>query len=621
MKKKILIRVTVIFIALLAIMKFQTVEAKETENKIIIVGDSRVASMETFVDNEDYNVYFIGGPTKTYDWFEKEAVKEINKVKNPGDSIVIWMGTNDYRMYDIFTGYELYEKYAKLYNKLAEKRWADCDVYVASVGYVDKTKIMNFYTHSSYSNIRRIGVNSTVSGIRGFNKKLKQELSDEITWIDLNKTIGLKANDGLTDTSFWYVRDNGKVDGLHYSEEVTKKAFDYIMKVIEIANYNEEDVPGTDELTSRSKEYDANTTTLLSVKGKKKPTYTVSPKTETLDGKYENSSAYNKYTKPYFMLRSYLQQLEAEGGGTLVLKKGTYNITNTLYVPSNVTIKLKDGVVIKKTTKTGSSSFPSALSLFQLVEDSNYQGSTGLKKGYKGASNISFIGEGKAVIDMNDVKGSLGIIAVHNKDVLVKGIQFKNSNTGHFLEVDAVDGMEISKCTFVGSTASEKQNKEAINIDTPDPLTGGCNVKWTSHDRTANKNILIQDNYFSKLDRAIGTHKYSMKADKTGKYTVQVYHSDITIKNNKFEDIRDSSIFAMSWKDCEIENNTFSNSSAFSGVGVVARGSKDITVANSSFKSGFTLTEFKDTAHRNIGDKSANIYDEILNDLSTLLVL
>jgi hypothetical protein len=36
------------------------------------------------------------------------------------------------------------------------------------------------------------------------------------------------------------------------------------------------------------------------------------------------------------LLRSYLERLEKNGGGKLILKKGTYKITNTLYIPSNV---------------------------------------------------------------------------------------------------------------------------------------------------------------------------------------------------------------------------------------------------------------------------------------------
>ena len=78
---------------------------------------------------------------------------------------------------------------------------------------------------------------------------------------------------------------------------------------------------------------------------------------------------YNHYTKDYYVFRSYLEQLEKVGGGTLYVNAGTYSITNSLYVPSNTTIIFRDGTVINKGTNTG---FPSNVlvpsqSVFQLV--------------------------------------------------------------------------------------------------------------------------------------------------------------------------------------------------------------------------------------------------------------
>ena len=72
--------------------------------------------------------------------------------------------------------------------------------------------------------------------------------------------------------------------------------------------------------------------------------YTVSTKTKPIVRSYESFSTYNKDTKDYYMLRSYLEKIEKNGGGKLTLKKGKYSISNTLYVPSNATIQLSDGV-------------------------------------------------------------------------------------------------------------------------------------------------------------------------------------------------------------------------------------------------------------------------------------
>ncbi|MEK5389647.1 hypothetical protein NSQ59_04575 [Margalitia sp. FSL K6-0131] len=67
--------------------------------------------------------------------------------------------------------------------------------------------------------------------------------------------------------------------------------------------------------------------------------YTISPTTAPCDKTMTKFTTYNKYTKQYYVIRSYLEKLEHTGGGALILKKGTYTISNVLYVPSNVTIR------------------------------------------------------------------------------------------------------------------------------------------------------------------------------------------------------------------------------------------------------------------------------------------
>lgn len=99
-------------------------------------------------------------------------------------------------------------------------------------------------------------------------------------------------------------------------------------------------------------------------------TYTISPNSAVYKGNYKNASAYNSTTKQYFLIRSYLEMLEKKGGGKLILKKGTYKISNVLYIPSNVTIELKDGVTIKKTMKTNSKQMQPSGGIFELLEPS-----------------------------------------------------------------------------------------------------------------------------------------------------------------------------------------------------------------------------------------------------------
>lgn len=282
------------------------------------------------------------------------------------------------------------------------------------------------------------------------------------------------------------------------------------------------------------------------VKAKAKPTYTVSPGSNTYKGDLMNYSTYNSNTKHYYLLRSYLERMEETDGGTLVLKKGTYTVTNTLYVPSNVTIKLQNGAKIVKGTKSGTTQFKAAKSIFQLVRPSRSK-QTGVYGGYKGEKNISFIGYGSATIDMKYVKNGIAIIAGHNQNISIKNIRFQNMKSGHFIEIDATKNATISNNKFMNSKPSTNRNKEAINIDTPDKATNGWSQKWSNFDRTPNSKLTIKKNTFYNLDRAIGTHKYS-----GGKY-----HDHVVIKNNKIEKMRQDAIRVMNWSNATIANNTF----------------------------------------------------------------
>lgn len=278
------------------------------------------------------------------------------------------------------------------------------------------------------------------------------------------------------------------------------------------------------------------------------PSYTISPISPTYGKRLMNSPTYNQYTKHYYLLRTYLEQMEKNGGGTLVLNKGTYTISNTLYVPSNVTIRLKDGVVLKKGTVTGTKEFSASKSMFQLIRPSRSK-LTGVYGLYNGEKNIQFIGEGKAIIDLNFMKDSIAIIAGHNQNIVVDNIYFKNMNSGHFLEIDATKKITIKNSEFYYSKASSTLNKEAINLDTPDITTKGWSQKWSKFDKTPNQYVLIETNKFYELDRAIGTHKYS-----EGKY-----HDSVTVRNNKITLMRNDAIRVMNWSNSIIELNIITN--------------------------------------------------------------
>ncbi|MCR5521613.1 MAG: right-handed parallel beta-helix repeat-containing protein [Lachnospiraceae bacterium] len=274
------------------------------------------------------------------------------------------------------------------------------------------------------------------------------------------------------------------------------------------------------------------------------PTYKISPKSKTASN-YERYSTYSKATHCYYLLRSYMEKLEAAGGGTLILKKGTYTLSNTVYVPSNVTIIFNKKVKIKKTMDSGTNQFPASYSFFQLCAPSNSEKS-GVYDGYDGVHDVAFIGKGKVTFDQASQKDVISIMMCHNSNVTVKGINFKNMYAGHFLEVDASKNVLIEDCSFSGHKDSPNNNKEAINLDTPDKATGGFHADWSSYDKTPNDLVTIKDCTFKDLERAIGTHKYSQ--DKL--------HKNITIMDCDITGCDKDAIRIMNWKDFTIKNNT-----------------------------------------------------------------
>lgn len=342
--------------------------------------------------------------------------------------------------------------------------------------------------------------------------------------------------------------------------------------------------------------------------------YTVSKSSKAKKG-YRNCDSYNKYTKDYFVIRTYLEKLEAAGGGTLTIKKGTYKITNSLFVPNNVTVKFKNGVRIEKLNKTGKAVLKPAESIFQIVTKKNAQKKKSAS-GYTACKNVKFNGTGNVVIDLKSIKEAKGILMAHCQDVEVSGIQFKNMNVGHFLEVDATKNLNVHDCTFTGVTKSTPYTKEAINLDTPDDITHGLGCSWSKPDKLPNINVTIENCKFLNLKRGIGTHKYSQKK-KNGVWDINMYHENVVVRNNVFSNIENMGIFMLNWKNVTIDSNKFVNNAQcmdFRGV------QKTVTITDNDFGDNLVVRTFRGNnqliyfkGYKSPG--AGNEYSAIYNDL------
>ena len=290
---------------------------------------------------------------------------------------------------------------------------------------------------------------------------------------------------------------------------------------------------------------------------------TVSPKSDTYKKKYMNTSWFTEQTRSYYVLRSYLEYFSNIGGGELHLNKGTYNLQFPLYIPSNTTVIFEDGVTIKRQDKG---------TLFILCSYNDVN--TGKKfYGYNGVHDIKIIGRGKVVFD-KEFGGNAAILMGHTKNILIEGITFArmSDTSAHFIEMDASNNVEIRNCTFEGSTSGGK--KEAINLDVPDPATGGFTWEGSGQDKTANDTVYIHNNVFKNLTAGVGTHMY----------TPGHPHKNIRIENNSFSSCRTFAIRAQNWEDSSILNNTFTNITAPDGsaLAIDARGISNVVVKGNS---------------------------------------
>lgn len=292
--------------------------------------------------------------------------------------------------------------------------------------------------------------------------------------------------------------------------------------------------------------------------------YSITPTSNPFKNKYKTYSTYNKYTSQYYMIRSYLEQLESTGGGTLTFKKGTYTVPAVLYVASNITIKLNDGVVIKKSNVTNTTKLLPSCSLFQFVAPSKIN--TKYTE-YNNSKNIKLIGVNNAVIDMtNALKGkkSTSVVMGHNKNITIENINFKNLAYGHFFEMDATRNALIKNCTFENSYSILKSIAEGtantgggmINLDTPDKLTKGFTQNWTSYDCTANKDVTFINCSFVNGQYGIETHQYSENHP----------HENVVITKCKFMNITRYAVQMLNWKNPQLINNKIS----VVGVGITA---------------------------------------------------
>lgn len=322
-------------------------------------------------------------------------------------------------------------------------------------------------------------------------------------------------------------------------------------------------------------------------------TYSVTPSSRIL-GSMAKYSTVNQYTRHYYLIRSYMHLFESAGGGTLILGPGRYEISSTIFVPSNVTLRLSAGTTLVKSNTTGTTKFSASSSMFMLIRPSMGQ-TAGAVGGYDGDHGITIAGAGagQSVIDMANLYNTLGIISGHNRGVTISGIRFTRMNNNHYIEMDACADCVISGNEFLDAAGGTRETAEAINLDTPDPKTGGFGSVWSKQDSTPNLRVTVAGNRFDGMKRAVGTHNFS-----AGRY-----HTDIVVRDNTITSNADDAIHFINWTNPVITGNAISSRSG--AVGIRVCGTSNPTITGNTFSESGTAVVFRSCSGEN-GTARAN---------------
>lgn len=304
------------------------------------------------------------------------------------------------------------------------------------------------------------------------------------------------------------------------------------------------------------------------------------PETRPYRERYTDEDTYRGNTKGYYQLRSYMEQLEYCGGGTLTLKKGTYYISNAVCIPSNVKIVFEDGVVIKKTKAIYQTELDNHKVIFIFVPPSREKKKESVS-GYGGTHDVTMTGIGNVVIDCNNKLPGRGMDMGHCRNIVIENLTFHNQYGSHYIELNSSQNVIVRNCNFWKFRDYKGDTyKEAINIDGTDYAVNGFNHVWSKHDKTVCQNIEITNCKFTDLGTAIGSHTYVANQGQ------QCYHTNIRITNNVFFGSTNCAIRALNWKNVLIADNSFRDIGIQNGAknfSIFMGGVIDATVTRNAF--------------------------------------
>lgn len=335
----------------------------------------------------------------------------------------------------------------------------------------------------------------------------------------------------------------------------------------------------------------ASTVRLFYFQTKADRTFTITPDSEPYREHYNDLKDYtanSSQAKTYFVFRSYMEQLEYAGGGTITVAPGTYKLSHAVCIPSNVTVNFQSGVKIQK-VKATNTSLAINKTMFEIVPPSK-EGVKNSVGGYNGSQNVVLQGDVNVIIDCDNVLNSMAVVMGHAQNVMIRNIAFTNEYGSHFIELNSSKNVTVENCSFTDFRIyNNKSHKEAINVDTTDSNNNGFNYDWSTHDRTACDTVNIRSCTFNNMGAAVGSHTYSVSTSNQ-----QIYHENVTIQNCKVNQTYNAAVRMMNWRNAVIKDNVFDGIQAlqdnkgYKYVCILAKGVVNPTIKGNTFSKGGT---------------------------------
>lgn len=216
----------------------------------------------------------------------------------------------------------------------------------------------------------------------------------------------------------------------------------------------------------------------------------------------------------------------------ITFKAGTYNVSKPMLVRSDTTITCEAGVIFKRTHKDRMLEFYSAPSTtkYNGTHDVTWTGGTFIANTNSGTSNV--------------------IVLCHSKNITLKNITIEGCVGFHSIEINSSKKIKVVNCTIKNQTiVDDKDHKESIQLDFAYKAglsILGAKVDSPCYDATHCDNITISGCTFENCPNGIGTHTV---------YASEKYHTDITIKDCKFIDIKGNCVRLLGCKNVSIINS------------------------------------------------------------------